>query len=242
MVTHRPALGVELLFHVRPVDACLDAGETRLLIDFQDLVHAAHVDDDDLTGLVGFGLRGGDDVGASAEGDDDCVNFESGVHDLNDLILGDRVDDDIRQTAELAGSDAHEVADALAVTAGDTSFVFDDHVLLTDGGDELLPEAVAELRGGDVEGGEIRGGGDLAVDVEADHLLHERCELGTTLVRVAKAFFAPAPPFLLLDSVDHRSSCCSAWDLALSASCVASEDAAASMAASRAYAASVLRP
>src|SRR5690606_69439 len=114
-VADRPALRGELRLEVRAERTRLDAGEARGGVDLDDAVHAPHVEGEHGAPLAGQRLEAAGDVAAAAEGDDDDVGGDRGIHDALHVVLVGRVHDEVDRPLDAVAADAHQVAQALAV-------------------------------------------------------------------------------------------------------------------------------
>ena len=206
MVSHRPAAGLELFLHVRAEHARLDVRQPGLFVDGENLVHPSQVHRDHLPLLAGFGLQGGDDVGAATERDHDRVGRHHRVDDPRHLVLVGGIDHHVGQPAEVAGAHPHQVADPLPEAVDDAGLVVGLHVFGAGDPDQCVAQLLLQPRRRDVQVRELRQRGDGGVDVDADQFLHEGSELRFVVVMVRTALLAPTPPLVLLDAVNHWSS------------------------------------
>ncbi len=100
-MAQRVAAGPQLVFEVGAVDAGLDAGRARCLVDLKHAVEVVHVDGHD--GFVAFGRRHAvDDGRAAAVGDGRVAPGRAPVEHGFELGLGARVGDDVGRVREEA--------------------------------------------------------------------------------------------------------------------------------------------
>ena len=244
-MSHRPAARLELFLHVGAEHARLDVCQPGLFVDGEHPVHPPQVHRDHLPLLAGFGLQGGDDVGAATERDHDRVGRHHRVDDPRHLVLVGGIDHHVGQPAELAGAHPHQVAHPLPEAVDDAGLVIGLHVLGAGDPDQGITQFRFQARCRNLQVRELRHRGDRLVDVDADQFLHEGGELRFVVVMVRTALLAPTPPLVLLDAVDHWSSWWSCWSArarASSARAVTSVFSAFPRAAARAYSSSVLAP
>ena len=210
-VADGPAQGVQLLLEVGAVDARLDAGEARGVVDLEHLAHAAEVHGEDRALLVDVGGDGAGDGGAAAVGDQHHVVLEHEAQHARDLVLARRVDDRVDQALEVSVAGAEQVRQGAAEGVDDAVLVVVEQVVLADDLDERGAARRAEARGGHVVVGEHRLDRLLRVEVDADLVLRERGEGGLVVVAEGDVVQAPPPPLVPPDlacaqPIAHASS------------------------------------
>ena len=187
------------VLEVGPEHAGLDPREPGVLVDLEDLVHAAEVDGDDGALLLGQGVQAAGDVAAAAEGDEHEVGLAGQVDQGADVVLAARVDDRVGDAREVGGAQPEEVAQALAVRVHDPVEVVVGDVRRADRVGQAAADLVADARGGDVELlDRLRRLGRLR-DVDPDGAADEGGEGGLVLPVEGDALDAPAPPLHVLD-------------------------------------------
>ena len=184
LVSHRPAARLELFLHVGAEHARLDVCQPGLFVDGEHPVHPPQVHRDHLPLLAGFGLQGGDDVGAPAERDHHRVGRHRHVDDPRHLVLVGGIDHHVGQPAELAGAHPHQVAHPLPEAVDDAGLVIGLHVLGAGDPDQGITQFRFQARCRNLQVRELRHRGDRLVDVDADQFLHEGGELRFVVVVV----------------------------------------------------------
>jgi hypothetical protein len=193
-VAERPAAGVQLLLELGAEDARLHAREARGLVDGQHPVEPAHVHRDDGAPLARRGLERARDVRAAAEGDDDGVRRQRGLHDRHDGRLVARAHHDVRQAAHVAAPVADEVAQALAAGVLEPLEVIRGEMLVPDRRGEGRAQRVRQRRRRELELAERRRARRGAADVDHQVALEERPERRLVRMRECDAVVAPTPP------------------------------------------------